>query len=284
MVRAAGKFLGLCIAILALVASVPSVFCFVQDEWDQGSKVSLSSHAVEAAAKGDFKEAQKELEGLVKNGRNYANSDGSPWVLRDYNDGKITREYVMKLFEGLVLSEDHETEKAVAMVKSATVMNPSSPRAFNMVGQIYVAANNFDSAIDYFQRALTIESDNIESCFALALIYQSYGNSPKSVSYYKKVIQKEPNALAAYLHLAQLYTKERLYKEAAPIYDKIIQLAPDNAKAHCGLGLSYLLVGENDKARECLQKARELFEKEQDTRNIQEVDEIMARIGKPIEM
>ena len=63
---------------------------------------------------------------------------------------------------GAVAEQMQDTDRALAAFENALRHNPTSILGLNAVASIARSRDNFDKAIEYFQRILTIKQDNGE--------------------------------------------------------------------------------------------------------------------------
>ena len=91
--------------------------------------------------------------------------------------------------------------------------------------------------------------------------------TPKSNEYMKKIE-------------ADCLFKLQKYKQAQEIYDRLIGMGSNDSFIHFNLGLSAYFNDDKKKSLEELQKAFSLFKKENNNKNAQITEEILAKIKK----
>jgi tetratricopeptide (TPR) repeat protein len=79
---------------------------------------------------------------------------------------------------------------------------------------------------------------------------------------YKRAIELDPNLDLAYQNLSNLYQSQGRSIEAIPFLQRFIKLRPGSTSGYVGLGYSYLLMGQMNKAGEEFEKARRLDAKD----------------------
>lgn len=84
---------------------------------------------------------------------------------------------------GAVAEQMHDTEKALAAFENALRHNPNSLIALNGAAQIARGKDDFDKAIDYFQRVLNIKQDNGEVWGSMGKFKLSYAQIQLSNMY-----------------------------------------------------------------------------------------------------
>ena len=84
------------------------------------------------------------------------------------------------------------------------------------------AAGDINSAVSYYEKALSIDSDNTDVRFALADIYMSKKDYDAALVLYQEIINTDPKSKEAYKKLISIY-------ESKKDYDAIVALR-DSAK------------------------------------------------------
>jgi tetratricopeptide (TPR) repeat protein len=180
--------------------------------------------------------------------------------------------------------------KAAATASRAITLDRWSISAQMLLGDVYLSQRRFDEARQQFGVALERQPKSVEAATAIALTFEVQGNRAEAEKHYRKVLAVDSHASVAANNLAYLYASEnrnldealqlaRAAMQATPddptvsdtlgwIYVKknLLELAvshlevaakklPDNPAVHYHLGVAYLQVGENEKARRALKTA-----------------------------
>ncbi len=136
---------------------------------------------------------------------------------------------------------------------------------YNLLSDIFVTAQQYDSAAIVLQKIIKLDSTDVESYYRLARIYE--GNKPlqaieiynkitkiigpdwnvlthvaelyaglgkfeEAASSVKNLLTIEPNNTGLQLLLSEYYLKAKMYDDALKVVNDIIISAPDNAAAH----------------------------------------------------
>ncbi|MFT5294628.1 MAG: hypothetical protein ACI9YH_000634 [Colwellia sp.] len=105
-----------------------------------------------------------------------------------------------------------------------------------------------EEAIESFNRALTIDSKELNALLGLASAYKLQKKYPLAEDFLRKAIAFKPDNVRALFNLsANLYDQNR-FQEAILQYQALLNIKPDFAEAHENLGLCYLNVQETEKA------------------------------------
>jgi TolB-like protein/DNA-binding winged helix-turn-helix (wHTH) protein len=84
------------------------------------------------------------------------------------------------------LSAFGKHDEAIEVMRGARILDPVSPPANSLLGDVYYRAHRFDEAIDQFQKTLAMRPDSSFDHFCLGLCYDRKGMYPEAVEEYLK--------------------------------------------------------------------------------------------------
>jgi Flp pilus assembly protein TadD len=180
--------------------------------------------------------------------------------------------------------------KAEEMLKKAIETEPSRLQAYNMLGGLYIKQHQIEDAKAQFQK---IAEQDPKSTFArtmIGILLEVQKRLPEAEQQYQKVLSVDAKAPVAANNLAWLYVagnrnldealhfaliaKEQLpdephvsdtlgwiyYRKDQPAaavrhLEASVQKDPSDPTTHYHLGMAYIQVGENGKAKQELQRA-----------------------------
>lgn len=136
------------------------------------------------------------------------------------------------------------------------------------LGTVYFQKEEYQKAIDAFNRALALRANYPEVYNSLGMTYSKLSLSrkeeffSKAVDCFKAAVQLNPEYWAAYFNLGNLYYEQGQKREALEVYKSCIRIKPDLAKAYYNLGILYYEMSETSpKGGKDLKKARRYYEK-----------------------
>jgi arylsulfatase A-like enzyme/Flp pilus assembly protein TadD len=140
------------------------------------------------------------------------------------------------------------------------------PEIWNIVGIAYTNKGNFEKAIQIFEKALAIDSEDAVLFNSLGNAYYSFSlktKNPeflqKSIQSYKKSIEINPEYPTPYNGLGMAYRQAGKMDESIRHCKKALELRPDFAQALYNLGLAYLDKNNKTEALACFNKYKEMF-------------------------
>ncbi len=121
----------------------------------------------------------------------------------------------------------------------------------------YIGDGNWEDAKRNLKLAQEIDSKNPEVFEAFALVYQSTGEYEQAEENFERAIALKRDFSRARNNYAAFLYSQRRYKEAEEQLEVVIKdtLYESRPQAFINLGLCRIRLGEDDKAREALQRA-----------------------------
>ena len=152
---------------------------------------------------------------------------------------------------------------------------PDDPVTNKALGDFYLKRGIGSLAITSYQKAVSLDSTDIDLRFALGRALASDAAAGGSSTYnaaidqYKWVAEKNPDYSGAQLALGDIYYRAgqadaRYYAEARPHLEKYTQLAPNDARGWSLLGRDLYYLREKDAAVAAMKKAEGLGDKSKD--------------------
>jgi tetratricopeptide (TPR) repeat protein len=166
---------------------------------------------------------------------------------------------------GMSEAEKAEYEKKMKELEQAKAKNAELNAAFN-AGKEASAANNWNGAVDGFEKASTIDPSQhvVWSNLGEAYLGRAKGKTgaeqtadvEKAVSAYSKAIEIKPDDPAYHNNYALALAQGKKFEQAEQELTKAAQLDPPSAgKYYYNLGAVYVNTGQNDPAGAAFQKA-----------------------------
>jgi len=135
-----------------------------------------------------------------------------------------------------------------------TGCGPTARGHFEKANALYEEMK-FEEAAEEYERALKLESDNVDVMTNLGVTYYRLGKLDEAIEVYTKAIAVAPgdadirsNLAAAYVQKQGLGGGTDQLSLALEQYEKAIELAPGLAEAHYGAGTVYALMGRIEEA------------------------------------
>ncbi|MBM3237439.1 tetratricopeptide repeat protein [Candidatus Poribacteria bacterium] len=116
----------------------------------------------------------------------------------------------------------------------------------------------YEQAIEWFQKLLSIESDNPQALNGLGITYREMGDYAQAIEWFQKLLSIEPASLQALDGLGITYREMGDYEQAIEWFQKLLNIEPDNPQALNDLGITYRRMGRYEEAVKPFKRVLEL--------------------------
>lgn len=123
------------------------------------------------------------------------------------------------------------TERARAEFLRVLELDPENMVALKFMGDILLAEDNREGAVEYFRRILSIDPTNDAVARALKEVQEEFRVKKIDLGDDKTVKKVESPEELATMTLAGIYAAQGYYNKALKIYQEIIMKEPDNSEA-----------------------------------------------------
>ena len=148
------------------------------------------------------------------------------------------------------LYKSRDLSKAELLCKKLIEANPKVEFLYNLLGLILVGQGKIETAIEYYNKAIKINSNFAMPYNNLGLLYVNHKfDYKKAENFYKKSISLDPKILEAQNNLGSLYNTLNKFEEAISCYKKAILINPKIGYIHHNLANVYLAIGNFTEAK-----------------------------------
>ena len=145
-------------------------------------------------------------------------------------------DYYNKQGKQFYLNEEYDS--AIQSFFRAVSVDNKNYIAYNNLGMAYWMKNNLDSAEKYFKKAASISKTYPQPYINLALLYKQRGDLDKQYSYLKKALDVNPTNYWTYYLLGDYYTSIGDYPSSIPYYVDAINLNSNFAPPYLALAIA----------------------------------------------
>ncbi len=139
-----------------------------------------------------------------------------------------------------------------SLLEEAIAREPTASYLLNAKGILffYAEKNQEDSALYYFNKAITYSPTWLIPKLLSGHVYQTLGQKDSAIYWYEQILRMDTAfqtfecAVCFFQELGDLYNETERFKEAEIIYKKALSLDPDNVRCIYGLIETYIDVGE----------------------------------------
>jgi tetratricopeptide (TPR) repeat protein len=151
-------------------------------------------------------------------------------------------------------------DSSVYYLRMGISKNPKDPLLYRSLGNEYLEMKDTVKGEAAYQKALDIDSLDINNYLTLSQFYCDQGASGanKALKYSQKALQLDPNSSAAYRATGDIYYAQGIYGKAILNYQAAIKLTPNDADSYNNLGNAYFYQQDVDRAITSYEKAVQL--------------------------
>jgi tetratricopeptide (TPR) repeat protein len=165
----------------------------------------------------------------------------------------------MDALEGIVFmdTQQNQAPQAIAAVRAQIAKSPNNSAFYVLLGQLLLNSKDPAGAETAAQKAIDINSDNLDAILLLAHLEQMRGAVDQAASAYQQAMQKHPNDVRFYFELANLEDSRGNWQQAEKLYQQALLIKPEDPEL--SNNLAYLMVehgGDKDAAMSLAQTAR----------------------------
>lgn len=146
------------------------------------------------------------------------------------------------------------TEEGLKQARLAQELDPLSPFINNGLARQYYLARQYEPAIEHCQIALRLDSTYLPAEVQLALAYEQTGRLTEAIEHLEKVRMLAPALPMGHALLAHAYARSGRRNDAQNELAELEKLAKVRYVAGSWLAISYIAVGDNDKAFAALEQ------------------------------
>ena len=160
--------------------------------------------------------------------------------------------------------ETGKTDIAVKLYQRAIKMDDKCAEAHFSLGYAYFFKKDFnEKALEEFKRAVELKPKDGSYHSRLALAYARGGDEESAEKEHLAAVSLSPKEEVVHLNYGTfLRDSKKDFNKAEAEYKKAIELNPSFAKAYSSLGRLYYDTGKSQEAKESLEKAVVLFQKQ----------------------
>jgi tetratricopeptide (TPR) repeat protein len=159
---------------------------------------------------------------------------------------------------GIFYYQEEDYEKAITYYQKAISLNETDAVLWGNLGLAYEKQGNVVEAEKSYLESINLNPDDGGALNRLGLFYYNQQQYDKAISWYKQALEKQPNHAVYLENLALAYDFENQWTESLPIYEQLVEQA-DDYYLTWRLGVVYYKTGNIKKALDCFTKIREQY-------------------------
>lgn len=168
-------------------------------------------------------------------------------------------------------------DEAIKTINQAITQNPDDPENYRLVGDYMNVKGRFDTALDYYKRALLAKEDYHPAMAGMGAAFIKMKEHEKAAQCFEaalKICDNEENNHGVAVLLFDL----GYFDKAIPYFLKAVSLNPSKPDYHKNIAKAYFRMAKNQEALEHLYEAYKLSDKDDKNYFISEMSNVMMQL------
>lgn len=145
-----------------------------------------------------------------------------------------------------------------ALFEHANTVTSNNHVALKVLGTVETERGNYEAALFYYNRALSIRPDFDEVYGCIGDVMEKQGKTDEALFHYFIAVRGKPDFAEAHVRIGNILEKRGLLDDAAAHYEKALAAQEDTVEAHNNLGAIEAIRGNEQKASEHFIRVLEL--------------------------
>ncbi|MDY6090805.1 MAG: glycosyltransferase [Bdellovibrionota bacterium] len=167
-------------------------------------------------------------------------------------DNDFTNIQEIKFNEAIAFAEQFDFQKALDIFYSLEDEIKSSLKLYRSIGATLLAKNDYDESKRYFEKALTIDPNDIKSVSGLGICMLRLGDCEDAMQMFKKSLSLDPYNTVVILQLVECAYSINKFDELKDALEKYLDKFENNLDMKFSLAGVYYKLGMYDDANKCL--------------------------------
>ena len=122
-----------------------------------------------------------------------------------------------------------DASRATSILKTAIKFHPKETNLHLRIAEIYRKIGDFDNAINWYEKLLSLESDNLYVTMQLALTCFDKEDLEKSAFYFRMAIKLDESKPQPHFWLGTIYILQEKIEEAIASHERFLELDKDDS-------------------------------------------------------
>ena len=159
---------------------------------------------------------------------------------------------------GLRLYEQKDYNKAIDNFQQAYILDSNNPILLYYIAKSYDKNNNNLNATCYYKKTVDLDNDMAPAMYNLALIYAKEKRYDEAINYFKRAIKSDKKLSYAYYNMGNIFYEQNKYQAAIDNYLKTISLNAEYPDSYYNLAKIYEMTDRKNLALKYYEKYNNL--------------------------
>lgn len=204
----------------------------------------------------EYEKARKNYEKAIEIKPNYPNAYYGLFTLSARLKQKEKAAEYMAVFKRLKAEDMKDLKNQNEAADDLIDMQKGAAETYLLAGQMYQRSGNIQKAEELYNKAATLNPENIQCLQKLASLYIKRNRISDAISIYERIRELNPKDPICHLNIGTLSIRLKQLGNAEKAFRKAIEVAPDSAGGYRELAQLYLRAGKGyPEARSLAEKA-----------------------------
>jgi molybdopterin-binding protein len=171
-----------------------------------------------------------------------------------------TNQAVDHHLRGVKFRQEERWEDALAAQKQAIELKPDLAEAHYETGVIHLHARRAHEALGAFVRALEADPASPEAHYGRGCAYRQLKRYEDSLDAFREALRLRPDYALAWEEIGIVHGLLKHFEESVDAFQQALRTEAQNARVHCALGHTYVMMGQIALASEELRTLEDLDE------------------------
>lgn len=125
------------------------------------------------------------------------------------------------IFQAQIAVFSGDLNKAKALLKEASLKYPDNSKINKMLAQVLIKSENYEEAIEVYQKIISADSRDLESQFAIGLVNLQLNQDDQAEDIFKKLLEQPEWQYQSMFYLGKIEEKRGHMKKALAWFDKV---------------------------------------------------------------
>ena len=158
-------------------------------------------------------------------------------------------------FIALIADQKGFHQSAIEYLENALKIDSNNLKYIYALGDILYAQNYLDEGVKLFEYIIEINPKDCDGYYNLAAFFQKKNQYEESLLNYNKVLELDEKNINAAYNIGNILIDLKDYKNATQYFQRVIDFQPNSDDALSNLGFLHLELGKHERAVEYLNKA-----------------------------
>lgn len=185
----------------------------------------------------------------------------------------------MDIYSNILFVMEAHAELAI-LAQEACEIDKYRPESCCIIGNYYSLQNEHHKAVNYFQRALKLNSSYLQAWTLMGHEFMELKNSTSAIQAYTNAIELNPKDYRAWYGLGQTYEILKSYSYSLYYYKQAYLLRPNDSRFIVALADVYVKLEKLDEAKRCYIKSYTVGDYE--GTSLSKLAKVYEKLGQPV--